>query len=280
MNYSYHSNEALIKLLVNEASIKKNYFKKSEDHKNYAIAWNLGQTQSVRVDDAIYEFKQNTVLPIMLDQSYEFESADDFIVWQFNTEFYCIANHDKEVGCIGFLFYGLEPVIFVDIHASEHEEMLRLKETFIEEFVSDEAIKAEMLRMLLVRLIIKITRLAKKQILSTEPEDEKFDLLRQYNMLVDVYFIKEKQVPFYAQKLNRSPKTIANIFALYSKKTPLQIIHERIIIEAKRLFYYTDKSVKEIAFELGFEDAANFSKFFKKHTSQSPSELRKLMELQ
>ena len=75
--------------------------------------------------------------------------------------------------------------------------------------------------------------------------------------------------------MNKSPKTISNIFSLYSKKTPLQIIQERVITEAKRLFYYTDKSVKEIADDLGFEDVAHFSKFFKNCTTQNPSELKK-----
>ncbi len=82
---------------------------------------------------------------------------------------------------------------------------------------------------------------------------------------------------FYAGLLNKSPKTISNIFSLFSKKTPLQVIQERIILEAKRLLYYTDKSIKEIAHHLGFEDAAHFSKFFKNCTSQNPSELKKVV---
>ncbi|MFY7964629.1 MAG: helix-turn-helix domain-containing protein, partial [Chitinophagaceae bacterium] len=119
-------------------------------------------------------------------------------------------------------------------------------------------------------------RLAKKQYLDkSEIVEEKFNLLRQYNVLVEIHFRKERQVQFYAGLLNKSPKTISNIFSLYSKKTPLQIIQERVITEAKRLFYYTDKSVKEIADDLGFEDVAHFSKFFKNCTAQNPSELKK-----
>ena len=52
------------------------------------------------------------------------------------------------------------------------------------------------------------------------------------------------------------------------------MIHERVIAEAKRLVYYTDKSIKEVADELGFEDVAHFSKFFKNVTTKSPSDLR------
>jgi AraC family transcriptional activator of pobA len=99
-------------------------------------------------------------------------------------------------------------------------------------------------------------------------------LIRKFHLLVELHFKRERQVSFYANLLHKSPKTISNYFVLYSKKTPLQVIHERVISEAKRLLYYTDKSIKEIADDLGFEDVANFSKFFKNVTTKSPSHLR------
>ncbi|MGY0041525.1 helix-turn-helix domain-containing protein [Pedobacter sp. NJ-S-72] len=79
---------------------------------------------------------------------------------------------------------------------------------------------------------------------------------------------------FYAELLNRSPKTLSNLFAIYNHKSPLAVIQERIVLEAKRLLIYTDKSAKEIAYDLGFDDAAYFSNFFKKHNAFSPSDFR------
>ena len=166
--------------------------------------------------------------------------------------------------------------MFVSLDTDNAEKLKRLQDLFEEEYESEEEIKSEMLRMLLVRLIIQTTRLAKKQYCrSDEITENKFNLIRQFNVLVEIHYKKEHQVQYYAGLLNKSPKTIANIFSLYSKKTPLQIIQERIIAEAKRLFYYTDKSVKEIADELGFEEVAHFSKFFKNCTNQTPSDIKK-----
>jgi AraC-like DNA-binding protein len=211
----------------------------------------------------------------MLNQSFKFENAEDIVAWQFNREFYCILNHDAEVGCVGFIFFGPSSTMFVKLDDEHIEKMQKLLDLFIEEYESEEDIKGEMLRMLLVRLIIQTTRLAKKQYLDkSEIVEEKFNLLRQYNVLVEIHFRKERQVQFYAGLLNKSPKTISNIFSLYSKKTPLQIIQERVITEAKRLFYYTDKSVKEIADDLGFEDVTHISKFFKNFTTKTPTEMR------
>ncbi len=278
MKYTFTHKDGFGKLILikNESGFSINYFKQKTEYSFHTIAWNKGKCQNVFIDEVKYEFNSNTLLPIMLNQSFRFERPEDIIAWQFNREFYCILNHDAEVGCIGFIFFGPSPTMFVSLEEEDTDKLKKLQDLFEEEYESEEEIKGEMLRMLLVRLIIQTTRLAKKQYCkSDEITENKFNLIRQFNVLVEIHYKKEHQVQYYAGLLNKSPKTIANIFSLYSKKTPLQIIQERIITEAKRLFYYTDKSVKEIADELGFEEVAHFSKFFKNCTNQTPSEIKK-----
>lgn len=270
------SKSETIILLKNEATFERIGIQTNNPTKYYTIVWNRGNEQSITIDNIIYKMASNAVLPIMMNQTFKFERPKDLIVWQFNREFYCIVDNDAEVGCSGFVFYGPTPTMFIKLAEEDIVRMQNLLDVFETEFESDEDVKGGMLRMLLVRLIINITRLAKKQYLGIEEVvADKFNLIRQFNLLVEVHFRKEHQVAFYADLLNKSPKTVANTFSLYSKKTPLQTIHERIVTEAKRLFYFTDKSVKEIADNLGFEDVAHFSKFFKNYTSINPSELRK-----
>lgn len=130
--------------------------------------------------------------------------------------------------------------------------------------------------MLLKRLIIIITRLGKQQYISDDNlTDDKLDIVRSYNLLVEKNYRTQHQVGFYAEQLNKSPKTLSNLFSLYNHKAPLAVIHDRVSLEARRLLIYTDKSAKEIAYELGFEDAAYFSNFFKKQTAYSPTDFRK-----
>ena len=263
-------------LIQNEIELKGNYFEEDTNFTFHTIAWNRGESQIVKIDHVEHLFEKNTILPLMLNQSYSFERAVDIVAWQFNREFYCILNHDAEVGCVGFLFFGPTTTMFINLDGEFQFRLNDLLQIFVEEFESEDNVQGDMLRMLLVRLIIKLTRIAKKQYIEKDPINEKqFNIIRQYNLLVELNFKKEHQVKFYAEQLNKSPKTISNIFSMYSKKSPINIIHDRIITEAKRLVYYTDKSIKEISVELGFEDAAHFSKFFKNYTSVSPSELKK-----
>jgi AraC-like DNA-binding protein len=212
----------------------------------------------------------------MFNQTFQFSQAKDIVAWQFNREFYCIIDHDAEVSCVGFLF-GIGDNIFITLDKQDQQKFDLLLNVFIEEMNTSDHIQNDMLLMLLKRLIIIITRLAKSNYVADEKlTDDKFNVIRKFNLLVEANFRSHHSVSYYAQLLNKSPKTLSNLFALYNEKTPLQIIQERVLIEAKRLLYYTDKSAKQITFELGFEDSAYFSAFFKRHTSQSPSDFRSI----
>lgn len=211
----------------------------------------------------------------MMSQRFRFEKPQQVVALQFNREFYCVVNHDAEVGCVGFLFYGASSSMFIKLEEESLDELKLLLRSFDKEFEANEWNKDSMLRTLLVRLIIILTRQARKQYVNKNLEEDKFSLFRHYNLLVEQHFRTEHRVQFYANKLFKSPKTISNIFSQYGSKTPQQIIHERIVNEAKRLLYYSEKSMKEIAQHLGFDDPAHFSKFFKNQTGENPTEVKR-----
>jgi AraC-like DNA-binding protein len=242
----------------------------------FTIALNSGPAQEIYIDNIAYTFPSWCLLPLFSNQSFTFEVPTQIIAWQYNRDFYCIVDHDNEVSCAGFLFFGSYGHLFIKLDRSNQRKLKILKSIFVEEFETDDSTKSEMLKMLLKRLIIIGTRLAKDQYVKEQPvESDKFDIIRKYNLLVDRNFKTQHQVQFYANELSKSPKTLSNLFARYHHKLPLQIIHDRILDEAKRLFYYMNKSAKEIAYELGFEDAGHFSRFFKKITGQNISEYKK-----
>jgi AraC-like DNA-binding protein len=65
------------------------------------------------------------------------------------------------------------------------------------------------------------------------------------------------------------------LFAIYNLPAPLQVIHERIAAEAKRLLLYSNKKATEIAEILGYDDVASFSRFFKRNSGISISAFKK-----
>jgi len=273
--YYRSGTNALFHLVHDESTFNREFYGKDRKDKLLTIAWNRGNTQQVNIDNINYNFPANSILCLMVSETFYFEDPSTIVAWQFNRDFYCIANHDKEVSCIGFLFYGSAQKMFMNLNARDQEKTALLLKVFGDEFETKDQIQGEMLHILLKRLIIIVTRLGREQYVNkNELPGDKLDIIRKYNYLVEKNFRKQHQVKFYAEQMNKSPKTLSNLFALYNDKSPLIVIQERVVQEAKRLLFYTGKTAKEIAFYLGFEDASHFGKFFKKQTGQSPSDFK------
>lgn len=277
MKFQYLQNltQGEFRLSVNEPQLDRLFFQRDRADKFLTIAWNKGLAQQITIDGVNYEFPAHSIIPLVVNQSFYFEKAAQIVAWQFNRNFYCVVDHDKEVSCVGFIFYGSSGNMFIHLDELQQRKIESLLEVFADEFETRDNIQLDMLQMLLKRLIIIITRLAKQQYIPAEKlNDDKLDIIRRYNLLVENHYRKEHLVSFYAGQLNKSPKTLSNLFALYGHQSPLAVIRERILLESKRLLMYTDKSAKEIAYELGFEDAAYFSGNFKKQTGYTPTDFR------
>lgn len=192
----------------------------------------------------------------------------------FNREFYCVHTFDSEVSCNGLLFFGSSIAPRIKLDQKETERLQALYSVLEEEFSVSDTNQEEMLRILLKRFIIRCTRLARKQILKRNDDPLDIDLVRSFNVLVEEHFKVKKTVGEIAALMHKSPKTITNVFSRYSEISPLQVIHNRIMMEAKRMLLYTDKSSKEIGYELGYSDPAQFSKLFKNICGMTTIEFR------
>jgi len=246
------------------------------ENQTYKIFWQRSGCSRITVDGIAYTIKENQILFLTpLNQLEVAESNSSLNQLSFNREFYCIQQHDQEVSCYGYLFFGSSEVPIVSLDSKEQESFDLLIKVILEEFENSDHIQGEMLQVLLKRFLIKCTRLARKTLTNPDINQDKLDIIRQFNVLVEMHFRQKHKVADYAELLHKSPKTISNLFGEYNDKTPLQVIQERIGLEAKRLFIHTDKTAKEVAYELGFDDAAQFSRFFSKVVGKSPTDFKK-----
>lgn len=242
----------------------------------YKIIWAKDNDITIGIDGYSIELEKDCILfctPYNMIQIAPFLKGVTSLI--FDREFYCIRDHDHEVSCNGFLFLGSSTPAMVKLSEAERKSF-ELHFTFIEEeFEYNDDIQGEMLRVLLKRLLIKSVRLLKIRIVDPTLEQPKLDIIRQYNLLVEAHFKEKHKVSEYADLLHKSPKTLSNIFSKFNNKTPLQVINDRIILEAKKLLLLSERSSKEIAFGLGFSEASHFSKFFKNHAGVSPIHFKK-----
>lgn len=238
------------------------------------VIWTLAELK-IKVDGGEHTFPSNSVLFLTEYHKVEVLAVNSARLIRFNRAFYCIADHDSEVGCKGILFFGASQFPKITIPEEALEKFEILWKMFSVEMVSKDDLQNDMLQMMLKRLLILCTRMYKEQTELTTFDKKQLDIVREYNYLVEGNFKTKHQVADYAAMLNRSPKTLSNLFKIYNEKSPLQIIQDRTILEARRLLRYSDKSIKEIAYEIGYEDIQSFSRFFKKVEGVSPSDFKK-----
>ncbi|MCH9659687.1 MAG: helix-turn-helix domain-containing protein [Bacteroidetes bacterium] len=249
-------------------------FRKTKELGFFTFIWTQDAEVNLVIDGVPATVPAHSIVSLTPIQQLQYLEDATVIVYQFNREFYCIKDHDQEVGCVGLLFYGNQHIPIVTLDIKEQKKFSILHQVIDDEIDTADRIQSEMLQMLVARFIIKTTRLLKQMNPSEKSYEGTSELLRQYNVLVEAHFRESHSVTFYAEKLHKSPKTLSNTFGKVGK-SPLRIIHDRIILETKRLLRYSNKTTKEIAYEVGFEDASHLSRLFKKQTGTSPSVFKK-----
>jgi len=105
-----------------------------------------------------------------------------------------------------------------------------------------------------------------------------YDRLRQFEELLENQFVQVRTVNEYAAQMNVTPNHLNHICQQVLGKTASQLLHERLVIEAKRLLTHTARSVKEIGFLLGFADTSYFVRFFRKHAGSTPADFRQSVD--
>ncbi len=166
-------------------------------------------------------------------------------------------------------FGNRQPVI--TLAEKEFQELMPLLEEMKAEFGKDDEQSYAIIRSLLHVLLLKLTRFAG----NNDPEQS--GPAPRFTELVEKNYLSHLSVEQYADKMNVSPKHLIESIRELTGKTPLKLIHEKLISEAKKLLFFTDLSVKQIADKLNFSEPGNFSKFFRKQTGYTVLEYRKRM---
>jgi len=202
--------------------IKKNENLFSNRSGNINILWNRNsEAVDIEIDGLSISLLPNQLITTTYLQHVSYRATQlPLTAFLFNREFYCINDHDSEVSCNGILFFGTQDLPIITIPKGQERKFNTLYEVFEDEFSTSDKIQGDMLQMLLKRLIIICTRLAKEQHIVKELDNEQIDVVRKFNVLVDTHFKTKRKVSDYAKLLFRSPKTLSNLFAIYNQKSP------------------------------------------------------------
>lgn len=175
-----------------------------------------------------------------------------------------------------FPFYDLNSSLpYLQVPKKLFQEIFQLVNSIYNTFISDHQFKIDMIRSYLNIILLKVKQFFIEQNRDDDNKATNRDArVIDFIKLIDKQYAEQLTVQEYSQKLNLSPNYLNALCKKETGKSAIHLIHERIVLEAKRLLYSTNLSVKEISFSLNFEDVAYFNRFFKKNMSLTPLEYR------
>jgi AraC family transcriptional regulator, transcriptional activator of pobA len=242
----------------------------------YHILWFQKGSPTHLVDFNPVKIKPNTILFLNKDTVQRFDEKGNFDgkAILFTDSFFCKTEADTKFLRSSILFNDLFSVsklqlqktstIFADLFQQMETELTNSKDNY----------QADILQNLLHNLLLHSDRERRKQNFTEPKKGADLDYVMLFKDLLEDQFTKQKMVSNYARQLRVTEKRLNQATSKALDKSPKQMIDERIMLEAKRLLAHTNESVKEIGFELGFDEPTNFIKYFRKHHNSTPVEFR------
>jgi len=254
------------------------YFDHLQRNNYYSLIWIMEGKGKLKTDFSEYNFGANSLFSFTPYQPFMFLSnLIRGIAIYFHSDFFCIHKHQTEVTCNGVLFNNIYQMPFVLVDESLQNTLNKLIEQMKAEMQNPGLAQYELLISYMKIFLISASRSKTEQqppAMQSKKGNKEPAILQNLKEAIEKDF-KSKHTPGdYAVLLNISPNALAKITKKHFNKTLTDLITERIIIEAKRELYLTNKSVKVIAYELGYDDEYYFSRFFKKNTDIPPQVYR------
>ncbi|MEO8236009.1 MAG: helix-turn-helix domain-containing protein [Flavobacterium sp.] len=256
-----------------------NCFDHIQRNNYFSLIWIKEGQGKIKADFSEYDFIENTLFAFAPYQPFMFMDNPNIkgVAIYFHPEFFCIHKHQDEIACNGILYNNIYQPPYVIIDEDSSATFTMITDQIKNEIEKPALAQYELLVSFLKIFLITATRL--KVIQQTQIEDklttskEPF-ILQNLKNYIESHFKNKHSASDYANLLNMTPKALGKITKTHFNKTLTDLIAERIVIEAKRELYLTNKSVKEIAYELGYDDEHYFSRFFKNNAEVSPQMYR------
>ncbi|WP_299314750.1 response regulator transcription factor [uncultured Aquimarina sp.] len=262
------SGDLAFKLLFFDSN---SHFDHLQRNNYFTLIWLTSGEGTLRTVYSKYNLEENSMFSFAPYQPFMIESKIcKGIAIYFHSDFFCIHKHHREVTCNGVLFNNIHQSPIFLVNTSTQQTFENLIENIKKEIGNPSLAQYEMLISYIKILLITASRI-KSEIINIEPLIEvEPDKLQQLKDLIEHQFKTVHSTSEYSSQLNISQKALSKLVKSYYQKSFKELLTERIIIEAKKELYLTNKTVKEIAHEMGYEDEYYFSRLFKKNANISP----------
>lgn len=250
-------------------------------HNYFVIVWVKKGAGIHLIDLDKFELQDNTVYCITPGQVHLMNingPADGYVI-SFTSEFMGLAEENFDLLFNTGLFNTFSRSPLIKVNAVMQQEMEDMAGKMMKEYANFFLLRSEILRGYLKIFLIYLTRQFEGTNQS-ESQSKNIDLLKKFFSLIEKNFTGKRMVTYYADELVVTPNYLNEVVKKITGFPASHHIQQRIILEAKRQAAYSSLSMKEIAYQLGFDDIAHFSKFFKNASGRSFSDFKKKLTSQ
>ncbi|SOD90669.1 AraC family transcriptional regulator [Spirosoma fluviale] len=242
----------------------------------YHIIWFQSGTPTHLVDFNPVAIKPDSILFLNKNVVHCFDPDASFSgkAILFTDRFYYQSDADFKYLRNSILFNDLFSISLVEASGSTQLLADLLTLLHIEYETVRDSFQAPILKNYLHNFLMLTERQRRKQNFTEIKPSPDLDYVLLFRDLLDEQFREQKQVGYYTRQLSVAEKRLNTATKHVLGKTAKELINDRVLLEAKRLLVNSFMSIKEIAYELGFDEPGNFIKYFRKYTSLTPTEFK------
>lgn len=242
----------------------------------YHVIWFQKGNPTHSVDFNPIQIQPNTLLFLNKDTVQHFDNQTKFEgkALLFTDSFFCKSESDTKFLRTCILFNDLFPVSHIQIHTQSQLFTDLFQQMTNELYNTKDNFQADILQNLLHNFLLHSERERRQQNFTEIKKGADLDYVLLFKDILETGFKQQKQVNYYAKLLFISEKRLNQATTKVLGKSPKEIIDNRVVLDAKRLLAHTTETVKEIGFDLGFDEPTNFIKYFRKHNNNTPTEFR------
>jgi AraC family transcriptional regulator, transcriptional activator of pobA len=244
--------------------------------KYYQIIWVTRGSGSFNIDMIAYSLAEKDLFFVPPGAMHQLRASEDISGY--------VVSFDAEFLLLSTVIAGRAPYDQVMAGSSKvkvlHREeegaestLMDIMKSMVREYAGHMTLQREILSALLYMLVIYLYRIC-GSVEKEAPASRKLCLVNNFRSQVEKYFLSRRPVAAYANDLLVSPTYLSGVVRSLTGYSANHHIQQRMVLEAKRHALYSDCSMKEIAYKLGFEDPAHFSKFFKQAAGINFSEFK------
>ena len=244
-------------------------------HDHFALFFVTRGQGSHLIDFEEYELKPGRVFLIAPGQIHawrSFKGVRGFVLL-FTKEFFTLTLQYKELRAYLF-FNNIYKHAYLDLDRQTGAHLSTLLTSIEHEYLHPRAYSQNIIRSYINIVLFELTGIYERSI-PLNAKHNTFDVkIREFEILVERNFRKFHLVADYASILHITPNYLNAICTRGKGKPAGEVIRDRIILEAKRLLTHSDKTITQIAYDLGFEDNSYFGRFFRKYCDMTPAGFR------